>query len=278
MYFNKEDEVVKQTKEPITQKRIANDLKILGLKSGELVIVHSSMSKIGWIAGTSVAVVNALMEVLTPEGTLVMPTMSSDNTDPQNWQNPPVPDDWKQMIRENMTAYHPAYTPTRGMGKIPETFRNYPDVLRSNHPQSSFTAWGKLKEEICGEHDLSPCFGKNSPLEKLYNNNSKILLLGVDHQNNTSLHYAEWKAQVKNKPIQKQGAAVFANNQRVWKSFEDIEYIDEDFPQIGAEFESVYEIRVGKIGQAPAKLLPMKELVDFAVKWMEANRNFPTSP
>ncbi len=149
MFVKKEDEVVKKTKIPITQNRLIEDFKKLGLKAGEIVLVHSSMSKIGWIAGTSVAVVNALMEVLSPEGTLVMPTTTSDNTDPENWKNPPVPDEWKQTIRDNMPAYHPDYSTSRGMGRISETFRNYPGVLRSNHPQSSFAAWGKHKEKIC---------------------------------------------------------------------------------------------------------------------------------
>ncbi|MBY8999642.1 MAG: AAC(3) family N-acetyltransferase [Candidatus Heimdallarchaeota archaeon] len=67
------------------------------------------------------------------------------------------------------------------------------------------------KDFFSGEHGLTPCFGKNSPFEQLYKHNGKILLLGVDHQNNTSLHYAEWKANIKNKPMQKQGAAFFEN-------------------------------------------------------------------
>lgn len=272
MFAKKEDEVVKKTKTPIIQTRLIEDFKNLGLKAGDIVIVHSSMSKIGWIAGTSVAVVNALMEVLTPEGTLVMPTMTSDNTDPENWKNPPVPDDWKQIIRDNMPAYHPEYSTSRGMGRIAETFRNYPGVLRSNHPQSSFTAWGKNNGDICSRHDLTPCFGENTPLEKLYNLNAKILLLGVDHGNNTSLHYAECKANFDNKPMQKQGAALFDEGKRVWVSFEDLDYNDEDFLQVGTEFEKEHPSLKGKIGQADSKLLSMKELIDFAIVWFEKNR------
>ncbi len=272
MFAKKEDEVVKRTKTPITQSSLVKDFEKLGLVAGDIVIVHSSMSKIGWIAGTSVAVVNALMEVLTLEGTLVMPTMTSDNTDPENWKNPPVPDEWKQTIRENMPAYNPKYSTSRGMGRVAETFRNYPGVLRSSHPQSSFAAWGKHKQEICGEHLLTPCFGENSPIEHLYNLDGKILLLGVDHQNNTSLHYAECKANFTNKPMQKQGAALFEDGKRVWKSFEDLDYDDEDFPQIGTDFEKAHKISQGKIGQADSKLIEIKELIDFAINWMENNR------
>ena len=272
MFANKEDEVYKNKKTPITQNRLVEDFRNLGLRARDIVIVHSSMSKIGWITGTSVAVVNALMKVLTPEGTLVMPTMTSDNTDPENWKNPPVPDEWKQIIRDNMPAYHPDFSTSRGMGRISVSFRNFPGVFRSSHPQSSFAAWGKYKEKICDRHDLTPCFGGNTPLEELYNLNAKILLLGVGHGNNTSLHYAECKASLDNIPLQKQGAALFDNGKRVWVSFEDLDYNDEDFPQLGAEFEKEHPILKGKIGQADSKLLPMKELIDFAISWLEKNR------
>ncbi|MBY8999641.1 MAG: AAC(3) family N-acetyltransferase [Candidatus Heimdallarchaeota archaeon] len=59
---------------------------------------------------------------------------------------------------------------------------------------------------------------------------------------------------------------------RIWKGFEDLDYNDEDFPQIGADFEREQPILQGKIGQANSKLIQMKELVDFAVVWMEKNR------
>lgn len=272
MTVEKEKTVVQNTKYPITQESLVKDLIELGLKAGDIVIVHSSMSKIGWITGTSVAVINALMEVLTTEGTLVMPTFSTDYTDPENWQNPPVPEEWKPIIRDHLPAYNPKITPTRGMGRIPETFRNYPDTIRSEHPQCSFTAWGKHKSFICSEHNLSPVFGKKSPLEKLYKLEAKILLIGVDHGNNTSLHYAECEASIKNKPIQKQGSAILKDGKRVWVKFEDVEYDDEDFPKLGSEFERKIAVNYGKIGQADSKLLPMKELIDFSIPWFERNR------
>lgn len=120
------------------------------------IIVHSSLSSMGWVCGGGVAVVQALMDVVSEEGTIVMPTHTVDNSDPSEWENPPAPEDWWSIIRENMPAYHPDFTPTRAMGKIVEVFRTYPDVKRSHHPTYSFAAWGKHADYILS------IFAKNS--------------------------------------------------------------------------------------------------------------------
>ena len=115
---------------PRTRETLATDLRALGLPAGAVVIVHSSLSAIGWVSGGSVAVVQALLDVLTPAGTLVMPTHTGDLSDPSFWQNPPVPESWWSIIRDTMPAFEPAVTPTRGMGRIVETFRTWPGVRR----------------------------------------------------------------------------------------------------------------------------------------------------
>lgn len=83
--------VINQTKKPLTIEGIANDLKQLGLKPGMAVIVHSSLSSFGYVVGGSVAIVIALMDVVTDQGTIIMPTHTSDYSDPAVWGNPPVP-------------------------------------------------------------------------------------------------------------------------------------------------------------------------------------------
>ncbi|NHJ33646.1 MAG: AAC(3) family N-acetyltransferase [Asgard group archaeon] len=248
--WEKEKLVVEKSKFPITKDILVKDLKKIGLQTGDIVIVHSSLSNIGWVIGDAITVINALMEVLTKEGTLVMPTMTSGNTDPENWNYPPVPNDWKPIIRQEMPPYKPNITPTRGMGRIPELFRILPNVHRSNHPQSSFSAWGKHAKEIVSEQTLESSFGHDSPLRKAYDLNSKILLLGVPHSSNTSLHYAEVKAELPNHPVQKQGAALFENGKRVWKSWKEIQYDSDDFEEIGLAYEKSINYQTMKIGLA----------------------------
>ena len=53
-------------------------------------MVHSSLSKIGWVCGAEVSVIQALLEVVGEEGTIVMPAHTGDNSDPSVWENPPI--------------------------------------------------------------------------------------------------------------------------------------------------------------------------------------------
>jgi hypothetical protein len=115
-----EADLIARTDKPGTRESLAADLAGLGLKTGDTVIVHSSLSKLGWLAGGPVAAIQALLDALGPKGTLVMPAHSSDLTDPANWRAPPVPSDWVEIIRANMPAYDPRTTPTRHMGQIAE--------------------------------------------------------------------------------------------------------------------------------------------------------------
>ncbi|NHJ88032.1 MAG: AAC(3) family N-acetyltransferase [Asgard group archaeon] len=272
--WKREEQVVKHTVSPITMKSLIQDLLNIGLKKGDTVIVHSSMSKIGWIAGGPETVVDALMEVITPEGTIAMPTMSTGNTDPKCWNYPPVPQEWWEIIRKESTPYRSEITPTRGMGRIPEVFRIYHGVLRSNHPIASFAAWGKYAKKITEEHDLAVEFGKKTPLGKLYELNAKILLLGVGHENNTSLHHSETLAKLPNHPIQKQGAAALENGKRVWLSWTTIVSDSDDFHDLGLAYEASIGYTPGKIGAAESRLVSMRDIVDFGIIWLKENRNY----
>ncbi len=85
-----EAETISKTPSPRTRKTLTQDLINAGLTPGTTVIVHSSLSSLGWVCGGAVTVVQALMDIVTSEGTLVMPTHSNDFSDPEPWQKPPV--------------------------------------------------------------------------------------------------------------------------------------------------------------------------------------------
>ena len=259
---------------PATIQSLRADLLNLGLPPGATVLVHSSMKSLGWVSGGPVAIILALEMALGHEGTLAMPTHSSDLSDPAYWRNPPVPAAWWPVIRDTMPAFDPDLTPTRGMGKIPETFRRGRGVVRSHHPNVSFAAKGPLAERITAAHALDYPLGERSPLARLYDLDGWVLLLGVGHQNNTSLHLAEHRADFPGKQEMTNGAPIIApDGRRVWVPIHDIELNDEDFPLIGAAFENeTGQARMGSVGRATARLMRQRAVVDYAVGWMAANR------
>ena len=267
-----EREVIRSTRYPNTITTLKQDFKTLGIKPRIVVIMHSSLSKIGWTVGGPVAVIKALMKILTSEGTLIMPTFSGDNTDPSSWENPPVPESWWDTIRNEMPAYHPEITPTRGMGVIVDTFRNWPNVIRSNHPISSFAAWGKHAEFIIKNHELTADLGEDSPLARIYELNGKILLVGGSHENNSSLHLAEYRSDYPGKQYKLNGSAMLIDNERNWVQWKELDLNIDDFEQLGKDFETKIDYNPGKVGLAETRLLSQRGIVDFAIEWFEKNR------
>ena len=258
---------------PITIDSLINEFSIIGIKAGMTLLVHSSLSSLGWVCGGPVAVIYALEAVLGVEGTLVMPTHSSGLSDPADWENPPVPEDWWEIIRQTVPAFDVNMTPTRGMGAIAECFRKQPGVLRSNHPRDSFAAWGRYAETIVKDHSLDFSLGEQSPLARLYDLEAWVLLLGVSHANNTSLHLAEYRAEFEGKQVVQNGSPILVDGNRQWVKTKDVDLDDGDFLQIGRAFavETGLET-VEKVGNAMARLMPQRSLVDFGINWMIKNR------
>jgi aminoglycoside 3-N-acetyltransferase len=270
-----EKHTVHSTLMPNTVTTLKQDFAKLGVEPGSVIIMHSAMSKLGWTVGGPVAVIEALLELLTADGTLVMPAHTSGNSDPTHWQNPPVPENWWQIIRDTMPAFRPEITPTRVMGAIAETFRTWPGTIRSQHPQGSFAAWGKQARFITAPHPLESQFGEASPLARIYELNGQILLLGVTHENNTSLHLAEHRSDFPGKRTTVTGGAMLVNGKRAWVTWEVLDYNADDFAQVGKEFEASIGYLPGKVGQATAQLVSQRAIVDYAVNWFAANRKLP---
>ena len=258
---------------PVTVDVLAEQFAACGLEAGQTVLVHMAMSKIGWVLGGAQAIIEAFLRVLGPTGTLMMPTQTADNTEPSYWQHPPVPESWWPIIREHTPAYDPAITPTRMMGRVAELFRTWPGVIRTSHPVGSFAALGRNAEILTAHHPLENEFGPNSPIGQLYALDGYILLLGVDHGNNTSLHMAEEHAVWPSKQIVQQGSAMLVNGQRQWVTYQALDFNDDDFPQLGDQYEAEHGIPRHRVGQAEVRFMKQRPLIDWAVGWIERNRS-----
>jgi aminoglycoside 3-N-acetyltransferase len=269
-----EAKIIANTPEPRTRPSLAANLKQLGVEPRMTLLVHSSLSSLGWVNGGSTAVIQALQDVLTPQGTLIMPAHSGDLSDPVEWKNPPVPESWCDVIRETMPAYDPRTTHTRALGRVAEHFRTWPGVLRSDHPALSFCAWGYHAEEITRDHQLDDALGEGSPLARLYDLNGYVLLLGVGYDSNTSFHLAEYR--IPQRQEIHLGAPILRDGRRSWVTYRDIKLDSDTFPQLGEAFESKVSILTGKVGSAICRLFRQRSAVDYAVEWLHSRSAGPT--
>lgn len=267
-----EADAVERAERPATVDTLVADLRRLGVAAGSTVMVHSSLSRLGFVAGGPQAVVAALVAAVGPTGTLMMPTHSGHLSDPSGWRNPPVPEWWWPAIREHTPAYDPRLTPTRAMGAIVDCFRGVPGVLRSAHPTVSAAAVGPDAGRLVGDHPLAHGLGESSPQARLYDLDGWVLLLGVDHGNDTSLHLAEYRADWPSKPWTTQSSPVLVDGERRWMTYDELEPDEDDFARLGEDFAATGRERSGPVAAGTGRLCRVREVVDFAVGWLAQHR------
>ncbi len=158
------------------------------------------------------------------------------------------------------------------MGVVPELFRTWPGAVRSGHPAFSLAALGPQAEILTSDHSLTEDAGDNSPLGKLYEIDGHVLLLGVDHWNNTSLHLAEFRVNYPGKIYLPTGSAMLVDGDRQWVSYVGLEGDPDDFGKVGDAFDKEHNITVQHINDAEVRFFRQRLLVDFAVDWMEQHR------
>lgn len=256
----------------VTVESLMRDLGELGVEEGSIVLAHVSLSRLGRVVGGEQAVIEALVRVVGASGTVVMPAQSWQLCDPGYLADPDVPPaDWS-LIRDHLPAYDPAVTPTRTMGAVAELFRTVPGAVRSAHPHRSFAAVGPHAEQIVATHDLDSPNGERSPLKALYDLGGWTLLLGVGHGKSTMLHLAEHRSGTLTETV-RNGAPLVVDGRRRWVEYDEIVVRDDDFDQVGADFARVTGLqRCGRVGEATARLVPQRPLVDYAARWFAEHR------
>ncbi|TLG72537.1 aminoglycoside N(3)-acetyltransferase [Culicoidibacter larvae] len=275
----------KDIKVMLTKADVIHQLHDAGIEQGDTVLLHSSLSGIGYVVGAERTIIEAFLEVLGEAGTLITPAQNGyDNGDPQYWMNPPLPEEWWQPVRENFPPFC-YYSPIRVMGQMPNYLHRLPGVQRSLHPTTSFLAKGANAEQVCMQSEIFPMFGKNSPLAKMYKLDAKIVMLGTDYETCTALHYAEVLSGAI--PTQPTGIAINVPAPTMPLSYEhpfgleddsvpETKYVFTDeylaetdtFAALGEAFELDYDVHKSMLGEALVRTIKMQPLIDFAVDWL----------
>jgi len=253
---------------------LAADLGRLGLCPGDVVLVHAATRRIGWVTGGAATVAAALAAVIGAEGTLVVPTQTSDNSDSSRAHLAQVTGMAPRQIRRfqaTMPPFDPATTPSAGMGGLAEHVRTSPGAIRSAHPQTSFAALGPLAGQLMSGHQLDCHLGEFSPLARLYDVDAKILLLGVGYDVCTAFHLAEYRY-LASPPRREYRCVVADGDHSQWRRYEDVVLDDRDFGELGGDLERTGAVVTGRVGAAECRLLPLVLAVDFAVAWLRRHR------
>jgi len=202
----------------------------------------------------------------------MMPSQTWKNLDPSTGVHWEEPEEWWPIIRKNWPAYDKEVTPAIGMGVVAEMFRKWPGAKRSDHPARSVAAVGKYAAYLTKEHDLSNIFGKNSPVDKLYELDGYILLIGVGYDKNTSFHLAETRANFPTKCFINESSAIWKNGKREWVTYTTQAVDDSDFIRMGDEYDKEKNTKIHKVGNANVRYIKQRPLVDWATHWIEKNR------
>ena len=259
----------------VTLQRLVYDLKELGVRSGQVMMLHVSVKAIGRVVGGPDVVIQALLEVLGADGTLMMYVKSEEPLD----QVGAWPDDWKAAYWDACPPFDPLRTrANRKWSILTEYLRTWPGALRSNHPEAGVVAVGKDAEWITKDHPWQYGYGAGSPLAKLCDLGGQVLLLGATFDSLTLLHHAEHVANLPNKKIERYRWPMMVDGKRQWVDFEQYDTSDgivegagEDyFDEIATEYLAKNNRTVGKVGVANSYLFDAQGLRDFAVGWLEA--------
>lgn len=248
--------------EPNSQASLIADFRAIGIAPGSVLMVHSALGKVGCTLGGPVTVIQALLDVLGADGTLVMSAETPQMADPAEWNDPRVDPAWHETIRGHMPVFDPATTPT-SMGAIPEAFSTFPGTMRSFHPLVSVCANGRHARMITKDHALEFCEGRGTPFEKLYELDGFTLLLGVGFNRCTSLHYAESLTPGRRKSTSRY--VLEQGGETIWVENPDMAADNgEHFPVVGDMFLAAGRVKRARIGNAEALLFSTRDLVDFA--------------
>ena len=225
---------------------VTAQLRELGVEPGCVLLVHTAFSKVRPVDGGPAGLIAALEAAIGSGGTLVMPSMADTDDEP----------------------FERSTTPCMAMGVVADTFWRLPGVARSDSPHA-FAARGPLAEAITRPHPLEIPHGIASPVGRVFEAGGQVLLLGVGHDANTTVHLAENLAGVRYG--QTYASAVWENGSSVLREYFEPDHCCERFALLDDWLEAEALQRRGRVGSAEARLAASKAIVDSALAQLRRN-------
>ena len=221
----------------LERRTVTDQLLALGVAPGGALVVHTAFAKVGPVEGGPSGLIAALRAALGPRGTLVMPSMSDDDDHPFDRRE----------------------TPCAGMGVMADMFWRQPDVLRSDSPHA-FAAAGPEAIRITADHPHHVPHGLDSPLGRVFTLDGQVLLLGVGHDADTTVHLAETLAGVRYR-IPKY-LTILADGGPTRIDYSEIDHCCERFRFLDEWLDPEGRQRRGRVGHAEARLARSRDIVE----------------
>lgn len=263
---------------PMLERReLVGQLRGMGVRAGDLVMVHTSLRAIGAIAGGPQALLDALLEAVGPQGTLAAYV---------SWQHSSYDAtlEGRALTPEQRAAW-PVFDPVAappydGFGQFNRFICGHPKVRRSAHPDASIAAIGRLAAELTTDHDLLDGYGPSSPLGRIVAAQGRVLMLGAPPGSVTILHLAEALARIPGKRRVRYEVPVRVDGERCWREAQEFDtnalldaFIDDgldDIAAIATDYVLQGNGRRGRVGRANSWLFDAQDLVSFGVAWLES--------
>lgn len=230
----------------IHRDALTEQLLELGVQPGGVLLVHTSFSKVKPVEGGPIGLISALHSALGLQGTLVMPSMSYDDDHPF--------DKSKSHCME--------------MGVVADTFWRLPGVLRSDN-NHAFAAVGPSAEKITAPHPIDIPHGQDSPVGRVYELDGQILLLGVGHDANTTIHLCENMAGVRYR--RDKYLTILKDGKHAKFEYREIDHCCQNFSLVDGWLDERGLQRRGKVGHAEARLIRSRDIMDVVIPRLKEN-------